>query len=206
MTEEMDVLKYIETMRLANFIGKFVLQRYQRALVQSFSKFQLDDMIKEDELAKNKTKVFERMSTSLNAGKDYSSDQQEFKRLPDLTDEQNDLLEEIDELFKPEENDADRCILYEVTQYQHESAPDNWWNQYDDYNELGCDNLVNGKRLNARAVHNKPDKRYCCGLIKAGGRLDIAAVLKDKTKSSKAAEQQLDEPILMLEPEDDWET
>ncbi len=69
-----------------------------------------------------------------------------------MTDEQNDLLEEIDELFKPEENDADRCILYEVTQYQHESAPDNWWNQYDDYNELGCDNLVNGKRMDAGAV------------------------------------------------------
>ena len=36
MTEELDILKYIETKRLANFIGKFVLQRYQRALVQSF--------------------------------------------------------------------------------------------------------------------------------------------------------------------------
>ncbi len=75
-------------------------------------------MINEDEIVKNNAKVFREMSNSLNAvnAANFDNDQ-EFKRLPDLTNEQNNLLQEIHELFKPEENDADRCILYEVTHY-----------------------------------------------------------------------------------------
>ena len=146
------------------------------------------------------------MATSLNAGKSFDSDQ-EFKRIEGLTDEQNDLLEEIDQLFRPEQNDADRCILYEVTHYQHESATETFWSQYDDYSELGCDKLVNDKRMDAGAVIKKRDKRYCCGLIKAGGRLDtIATAVKQKTKGKPTApviQAENEEPILLQQSDDD---
>jgi len=73
-------------------------------------------MIKEDEIVKNKENLVSDMLTSLNNGSSLSGTN-EFKRIDGLGDEQNDLLEEINDLFNPEENDADRCILYEVTHY-----------------------------------------------------------------------------------------
>ena len=49
LNEEIDVLKYVSTQRLSNFIAKLILRKHQRALVQSFQKYQLDDMIAEEE-------------------------------------------------------------------------------------------------------------------------------------------------------------
>ena len=121
-----------------------------------------------------------------------------------MSNEQNDLLAEIHNLFKPDENDADRCILYEVTNYKHESAPQFFWDQYDDFNELGSDELVNSNKIEkgAKAVAKLAkhiEKRYCCGLIKPFSYLEERKA-RNKIKRSKdrAAQVESVEPVMLL--------
>ena len=59
-----------------------------------------------------------------------------------LTDEQQELLMEIRNRFRPNEIPADLCILYEVSGYEDEAQDPNWWDLYKDFAELGKDNLI----------------------------------------------------------------
>ena len=52
LNEEIDILKHIQNQRVSEFMAKLILRKHQRALVQSFKRFQLDDMIAEHEAAK----------------------------------------------------------------------------------------------------------------------------------------------------------
>ena len=49
---------------------------------------------------------------------------------------------EISEQFSPDESAADMGILYEVTGFQAESANYEFWDQYQDFEELGNENLI----------------------------------------------------------------
>ena len=59
-----------------------------------------------------------------------------------LTKEQLALLTEIAEKFSPDDSAADLSILYEVTGYQCESQNFQFWENYQDFDELGGDKLV----------------------------------------------------------------
>ena len=59
LNEEIDVLNYVSTQRLTNFLAKLFLRPHQRELVKSFKKYQLDDMIKEEEHEKNRNQVID---------------------------------------------------------------------------------------------------------------------------------------------------
>ena len=52
LNEEIDILKHVQTQRTSEFMAKLILRKHQRALVQSFEKYQLDDMLAEDEAEK----------------------------------------------------------------------------------------------------------------------------------------------------------
>ena len=52
------------------------------------------------------------------------------------------LLTEIAEQFSPEDNAADLSILYEVTSFQAESDNFQYWDNYQDFEELGESKLV----------------------------------------------------------------
>lgn len=159
INEEIDILKYVSTQRTSEFISKLILRKHQRALVQSFQKYQLDDMIAEDEAEKLRTQVIDQLATSLDENSDvltagryrnFNEDQ--------LTDEQKELLTEIREKFDPVEIVADLCILYEVTSYKDESAESDFWDQYMDFFELGNDeNLISAKNMAEEAL--APDRR-----------------------------------------------
>ena len=47
-------------------MAKLILRKHQRALVQSFAKYQLDDMIQEDEIDKKRSQVMEHLATQDN--------------------------------------------------------------------------------------------------------------------------------------------
>ena len=59
LNKEIDVLNYVSTQRLTNFLAKLFLRPHQRELVKSFKKYQLDDMIKEEEHEKNRNQVID---------------------------------------------------------------------------------------------------------------------------------------------------
>ena len=115
--------------RTSQFISKLILRKHQRALVQSFRKYQLDDMIAEEEAEKLRNQVID---TLINM--DINNDDDVFKpgrvgkiNEEQLTEEQKQLLEEIRTKFDSTEIVADLCILYEVTGYKDESADDEFW-------------------------------------------------------------------------------
>lgn len=115
------------------------------------------------------------------------------------------MLAEIHDLFKPDENDADRCILYEVTNYKHESAPEFFWDQYDDFNELGSDELVNSNKIEkgAKAVARHIERRYCCGLIKPFSYLEERKARKIKRSKGQAVQVENIKPIMLLTNSDE---
>ena len=57
LNKEIDILKHVSNQRISEFMSKLITTRYQRALVQSFKKYQLDDMIAEDEIVKRRELV-----------------------------------------------------------------------------------------------------------------------------------------------------
>ena len=59
-----------------------------------------------------------------------------------LTEDQVKLLMEISEQFSPEDSAADLSILYETTGFQAESDNFQFWENYQDFEELGSVNLV----------------------------------------------------------------
>ena len=59
-----------------------------------------------------------------------------------LTEDQVNLLKEISETFSPEDSAADLSILYEVTGFQAESDNFEFWENYQDFEELGEGKLV----------------------------------------------------------------
>lgn len=54
-----------------------------------------------------------------------------------LTEDQVKLLKEISKEFSPEDSAADLSILYEVTGFQAESDNSAFWENYQDFEELG---------------------------------------------------------------------
>ena len=52
LNKEVDIVKFVETQRLADFMAKLFLKPYQRALVQSFKEYQIDNMPAFEEQAK----------------------------------------------------------------------------------------------------------------------------------------------------------
>ena len=72
------------------------------------------------------------------------------------TDEQCELLIELDEKFSPLEDDTDRCILYEITKFKlMEGAPANFWDQYIDFFDLGDKLNIRKELIDERALDRK---------------------------------------------------
>ena len=53
-----------------------------------------------------------------------------------LTEDQRKLLEEIVKEFSPQDNAADLGILFEVTGFQADAEGDQFWQNYQDYEDL----------------------------------------------------------------------
>ena len=49
---QIDIVKFVETQRLAEFMSRLFLKPYQRALVQSFQEYQIDNMLAFEEREK----------------------------------------------------------------------------------------------------------------------------------------------------------
>ena len=139
-------------------MSKLILHKHQRALIQSFQKFQLDDMITEHENDKKRDQVLENLA---NLGDDddvmeatktgYTSLNEEL-----LTDQQQALLKEIRDKFDPENVIADACILYEITHYKDSTTDESFWDTYMDFFELGNDeHLIRQDKLDLRALDRK---------------------------------------------------
>ena len=154
LNDEIDICKYVQTQRASEFIAKLILSKHQRALVQSFRKYQLDDMMAEEEDIKLQEYADQRledkeqdvgMAMSLGIKQEAPLTKERNKNFSDelLTAEQSILLHQIREKFNPVEIDADRYILYEVTGYQEGNASEDFWTQYMDFFDLGEDaNLI----------------------------------------------------------------
>ena len=52
LNEQIDIVKFVETQRLAEFMSRLFLKPYQRALVQSFQEYQIDNMLAFEEREK----------------------------------------------------------------------------------------------------------------------------------------------------------
>ena len=161
LQEEIDIQKHVSTQRLTTFLGKLILRKHQRALIQSFKKYQIDDMIAEDADKKRAESYLDILAQSENL-LDGSPDGQDIFRdarhsftidpqhNAELTQDQIKLLVEIREKFEPKEIVADMCILYEVTNFKEALEDDDeFWEQYMDFDELG---LVNKSKMDLRAL------------------------------------------------------
>lgn len=135
-------------------MGKLILRKHQRALVQSFKKYQLDDMLAEEEALKKKKQQEDQLilmgdyDPILAMSGDFIVDTDN-----KLTDEQKKMLNEIRQKFDPVNVVADTCILYEVTDFKDESAAEDFWEQYMDFFELGGDEIIiKDERMDERAL------------------------------------------------------
>ena len=45
LNQQIDIVKFVESQRLAEFMSRLFLKPYQRALVQSFQEYQIDNML-----------------------------------------------------------------------------------------------------------------------------------------------------------------
>ena len=145
LNEEIDVLKHVSTQRTSEFISKLILRKHQRALVQSFQKYQLDDMIAEDEALKRRNQVIDQLANMDDENNDVLVEgQYNLVNEELLTEDQRELLLEIREKFDPVEIVADLCILYEVTGYQGDNPAndEDFWANYADYKVLGANQIL----------------------------------------------------------------
>ena len=62
LNREIDIVKHVSTQRLSEFMAKLTLRRHHRALVSSFMKYQIDNMLAEEEEAKKNQMAFERLA------------------------------------------------------------------------------------------------------------------------------------------------
>ena len=90
--------------------------------MQSFQKYQLDDMIAEDEAAKRRSQIIDNLARMVDDDENKDNDvlvegRYNLVNEEELTPEQRELLHEIREKFDPQDIVADLCILYEVTGY-----------------------------------------------------------------------------------------
>ena len=125
-------------MRVGQFISKLILNKHQRALVTSFKKYQIDDLGQSVEDRPESDKLLEPYIQEDGFIFDFNAT----KGAEFLTREQVALLTEIAQKFCPDDNAADLSILYEVTGYQCESQNFQFWENYQDFDELGGDKLV----------------------------------------------------------------
>ena len=81
------------------------------------------------------------------------------KKSKAMKDQQKQLLEDIRWKFDPAENDADLCILFEISDYKDlEKEREDFWESYCDfYNEIG---LVREDKLDKRALNFVERKSY----------------------------------------------
>ena len=125
LISEVDLVSVMQMKRTAEFMAKLSLKRYQRALVSRFRKYQLDYLGKmkfsgrserndsvDEEVQVLSTDIQRRASTILGQAVDL------LKSREVLSHAQEMLLQDIQENFDAEENNADMAILYEVTGYQ----------------------------------------------------------------------------------------
>ena len=187
MNAEIDILKHIQNQRVSEFIAKLVLRKHQRALVQSFQKYQLDDMIAEEEAVMRQSQMITQLANAAESDDlldSIAGPNERYKNLNEkgLTDQQRELIDEIREKFDPKEVVADLCILYEVTAYKDESAEANFWEGYMDFFELGADeNLVRFDNLDERALEPEQRKEYRNRQSRAIGDGDVTPRVYDGT-------------------------
>ena len=119
LADELDIVKFINVLRIGQFLSKVMLKKHQRALVTNSKKYRLSNL---DENSKNVV--------------DPSGDLNELQWAEYLTEDQRALFKDLLELFSPEDDAADLSILYEITGYQAESENREFWDGYGDDFEL----------------------------------------------------------------------
>ena len=123
-------------------------------------------MIQEDETEKRRELVIKSLARASNTdiltepGQLYA--QIDIETDERLTDEMRELLTDIRTKFKPETDVADRCVLYEVTNYKdNKNCPEDFWDLYTDFAELGNDEkLVNVNKMDTRALPKEIRDEY----------------------------------------------
>ena len=160
MNGEIDIIKHVSNVRISEFMAKRYFQKHQRALVQNFKKYQLPATDSKDLFANKQRQVIDALAGSegdISVLLDSEAQKKFIREAVDLTDEQYELLIEMDEKFSPTSNDTDRCILYEVTGYKHLEENDNseFWDQYIDFFALGDNLNIRQDRIDTRALDTK---------------------------------------------------
>ena len=61
LNQQIDIVKFVETQRLSDFMARLFLKPYQRALVQSFQEYQIDNMPAFEEQAMRMEQAQERL-------------------------------------------------------------------------------------------------------------------------------------------------
>jgi len=109
--------------------------------VTSFKKYQVDDLGERTTMESQRDLLDYLISPAVqNDGMvdDYAI----FKDDKKLTEDQLALLKEISEQFCVEDSAADLSILYETTGFQAESDNFEYWENYQDFEELGDTNMI----------------------------------------------------------------
>ena len=113
---------------MSEFLAKVLLRRYQRTLVQNFSKYQIDDTTNEQEREKLADDLFNAISV-INDAEGMLDDEIAYD--PELTEKQKELLTEVIAKFDPVGDDIDRVILKEVTKFKLQGEGANEWFESD---------------------------------------------------------------------------
>ena len=140
LMDELDVVKLVYVNRIGQFLAKLILKKHQRALVTSFKKYQVDDL--GERTTESQRDLQDYLLTPQVQNDGMVDDYAIFKDDKKLTEGQLALLKEISEQFCVEDSAADLSILYETTGFQAESDNFEYWENYQDFEELGDTNMI----------------------------------------------------------------
>ena len=151
IAEEIDIVKLVSISRMSKFVAKLFLNKYQRALINSFKNYQVDDLNEVNSDEKEQLLAYQTIQI------EEPSESEMIERQSDkLTKEQLALLKEIIANFAPNNSDADMSILYEITGFRANDQDTGFWENYADFDELGGDKLVREDKDEALRHKNKP--------------------------------------------------
>ena len=151
LDDELDIVQLVKNRRKQEFSIKLQLARFQRRLVDHFSRYVLP-IINKDEMddASDMMSQFLAIQTENLLNFDPEQALQEGK----LSPTQVVMLQEFIQNFDPEQNEADKAILFEITGQQYHTARSDddehevyFYENYHDYERGGTEVLLRSSSL-----------------------------------------------------------
>lgn len=162
LADEIDIVKLLYVHRVGQFLAKLILNKHQRVLVTSFKKYQIDDLRKTipvdaEEMRSPRASLL-RQQPTIQEDDGPVSDFNAFANDERLTEDQLKLLKEIADQFTASESAADMSILYETTGFQADCEELAFWENYQDFEELGESKLARQDKDEKFLASNKTPK------------------------------------------------